>query len=102
VVLVKNKQLGQPAGPEEFRLDSSLPCSPPGMVCCTDSEGARLQVSLRKNVNSCCATGPFISEAELGAALCSASLPAPSTLYGLSVLAKTKGITREFHTNLAS
>ncbi len=43
------------------------------------------EVSLSKNVNFCCTTGPFISEAEHGAALCRASLPAPSTLYGLSV-----------------
>jgi len=44
-----------------------------------------LQVSLSKNVNSCCTTGPFISGAEHRAALCRASSPAPSTLYGLSV-----------------
>src|SRR5512133_2659862 len=43
------------------------------------------QVSLSKNVNSCCTTGPFISGAEHRAALCRASSPAPSTLYGLSV-----------------
>src|SRR5438094_10264212 len=44
-----------------------------------------LQVSLSKNVNSCCTTGPFISGTEHRAALCRASLPVPSTLYGLSV-----------------
>src|SRR5258708_2075478 len=44
-----------------------------------------LQVSLSKDVNSCCTTGPFISGAEHRAALCRASSPAPSTLYGLSV-----------------
>ena len=49
------------------------------------SDGARLQVSLSKDVNSCCTTGPFISGTEHGASLCCASLPAPSTLYGLSV-----------------
>ena len=43
------------------------------------------QVSLSKNVNSCCTTGPFISGTEHWAALCSASSPVPSTLYGLSV-----------------
>ena len=49
------------------------------------SDGARLQVSLSKNVNSRCTTGPFISGAEHRTALCCASLSAPSTLYGLSV-----------------
>jgi len=49
------------------------------------SDGARLQVSLSKDVNSRCTTGPFISGTEHGASLCGASLPAPSTLYGLSV-----------------
>jgi len=43
------------------------------------------QASLSKNVNSCCTTGPFISGVERRAALCRASSPAPSTLYGLSV-----------------
>ena len=43
------------------------------------------QVSLSKNVNSCCATGPFTSGTERGALLCCASLPVPSALYGLSV-----------------
>src|SRR5512140_347363 len=43
------------------------------------------QISLSKDVNSCCTTGPFISGAEHRAALCRASSPAPSTLYGLSV-----------------
>ena len=43
------------------------------------------QVSLSKNVNSGCTTGPFISGAECRAALCGASSPSPSTLYGLSV-----------------
>jgi len=43
------------------------------------------QASLSKDVNSCCTTGPFISGTEHRAALCRASLPAPSTLYGLSV-----------------
>src|ERR1039458_9824712 len=46
------------------------------------SDGARLQVSLSKNVNSCCTTGPFISGTEHGASLCCASLPVPSTLKG--------------------
>src|SRR5580765_2669979 len=45
----------------------------------------RLQVSLSKDVNSRCTTGPFISGAEHRTALCRASLSAPSTLYGLSV-----------------
>ena len=49
------------------------------------SDGARLQVSLSKNVNSRCTTGPFISGTEHRTALCGASLSAPSTLYGLSV-----------------
>src|SRR5688572_13482113 len=49
------------------------------------ADGLGLQVSLSKNVNSCCTTGPFISGAEHWAALCRASSPAPSTLYGLSV-----------------
>jgi len=43
------------------------------------------QVSLSKDVNSCCTTGPFISGTEHRASLCRASLPVPSTLYGLSV-----------------
>ena len=43
------------------------------------------QISLSKNVNSCCATGPFISGTKHWAALCGASSPVPSTLYGLSV-----------------
>ena len=41
--------------------------------------------ALGKDVNSCCATGPFISGTEHWASLCCASLPVPSTLYGLSV-----------------
>src|SRR5216117_583984 len=49
------------------------------------TDGAGLQASLSKDVNSCCTTGPFISGAEHRAALCGASSPAPSTLYGLSV-----------------
>src|SRR4029077_16920383 len=49
------------------------------------ADGLTEQVSLSKNVNSCCTTGPFISGAERWAALCRASSPAPSTLYGLSV-----------------
>src|ERR1039457_2542700 len=44
------------------------------------SDGARLQVSLSKNVNSRCTTGPFISGTEHRTALCGASLSAPSTL----------------------
>jgi hypothetical protein len=51
----------------------------------TVADGLGLQVSLSKNVNFCCTTGPFISGAEHRAALCCASSPAPSTLYGLSV-----------------
>ncbi len=43
------------------------------------------QISLSKVVNSCCTTGPFISGAEHRAALCRASSPAPSTLYGLGL-----------------
>ena len=43
------------------------------------SDGARLQVSLSKNVNSRGTTGPFISGAEHRTALCRASLSAPST-----------------------
>jgi hypothetical protein len=49
------------------------------------ADGLELQVSLSKDVNSCCTTGPFISGAERWAALRGASSPAPSTLYGLSV-----------------
>ena len=51
----------------------------------TVAGGLGRQVSLSKNVNFCCTTGPFISGAERRAALCGASSPAPSTLYGLSV-----------------
>src|SRR6516165_9032724 len=53
----------------------------------SDGVGLKLgtQVSLSKDVNSCCTTGPFISGTEHGAALCRASWPVPSTLYGLSV-----------------
>ena len=51
----------------------------------TVAGGLGLQVSLSKDVNSCCTTGPFISGAERWAALRGASSPAPSTLYGLSV-----------------
>src|ERR1051326_1290909 len=51
----------------------------------TAVDGLELQVSLSKDVNSCCTTGPFISGAERWAALRGASSPAPSTLYGLSV-----------------
>ena len=43
------------------------------------------QVSLSKDVNARGTAGPFISGAEHRASLCGASLPAPSTLYGLSV-----------------
>src|SRR5216684_195229 len=42
--------------------------------------GLGLQVSLSKDVNSCCTTGPFISGTEHRAALCRANSPAPSTL----------------------
>jgi hypothetical protein len=49
------------------------------------ADGARSQVSLSKNVNSRCTTGPFISGTEHRTALCRASSSAPSTLYGLSV-----------------
>src|ERR1051326_820489 len=59
---------------------SLLSAAPDG---CTVELGE--QVSLSKNVNSCCTTGPFISGVEHRAALCRASSPAPSTLYGLSV-----------------
>ena len=48
-------------------------------------DGLGPQASLSKNVNSRGTTGPFISGAEHRASLCRASLPAPSTLYGLSV-----------------
>ena len=51
----------------------------------TVADGLGLQVSLSKDVNSCCTTGPFISGTEHWAALCRASSPVPSTLYGLSV-----------------
>ncbi len=47
--------------------------------------GLGLQASLSKDVNFRGTTGPFISGAERRAALCRASSPAPSTLYGLSV-----------------
>ena len=72
-----------------------------GNAACADKSGRRLrpartaapsvagglgaQISLSKDENSCCATGPFISGTEHGALLCGASLPVPSTLYGLSV-----------------
>src|SRR6266404_2195519 len=49
------------------------------------TDGLGLQVSLSKDVNSCCTTGPFISGTEHRTALCGASLSIPSTLYGLSV-----------------
>jgi len=49
------------------------------------ADGLGEQVSLSKDVNSCCTTGPFISGVERRAALCRASSPAPATLYGLSV-----------------
>jgi hypothetical protein len=48
----------------------------------TVADGLGRQVSLSKNVNFCCTTGPFISGAEHRAALCCASSPAPSTCYG--------------------
>ena len=48
----------------------------------TVADGLGLQVSLSKDGNSCCTTGPFISGAERRAALCGASSPTPSTLYG--------------------
>jgi hypothetical protein len=43
------------------------------------------QISLSKNVNFPCAAVPFISGTEHRASLCWASLPVPSTLYGISV-----------------
>src|ERR1035438_1439086 len=43
------------------------------------------QVSLSKDANSRCTTGPFISGTEHRTALCGASSSVPSTLYGLSV-----------------
>jgi len=43
------------------------------------------QISLSKDVNSPCATGPFTSGTEPGVLLCCASLPVPSALYDLSV-----------------
>jgi hypothetical protein len=49
------------------------------------TDGLGSQVSLSKNVNSRCTTGPFISGTEHRTALCGASLSVPSTLYGLSV-----------------
>src|SRR3974390_860751 len=49
------------------------------------SDRAQAQVSLSKNVNSRCTTGPFISGTEHRTVLCRASLSAPSTLYGLFV-----------------
>ena len=48
----------------------------------TVADGLGLQVSPSKDGNSCCTAGPFISEAERRAALCGASSPTPSTLYG--------------------
>src|SRR5512137_3155242 len=51
----------------------------------TVADGFGLQVSLSKDVNSRGTAGPFISGTEHRASLCGASLPAPSTLYGLSV-----------------
>src|ERR1041385_2839689 len=39
------------------------------------------QISLSQDVNSGCATGPFISGTEQEALLCGASLPVPSTFY---------------------
>ena len=49
------------------------------------TDGLGLQVSLSKDVNYCCTTGPFISGTEHRTVLCRASLSVPSTLYGLSV-----------------
>ncbi len=46
---------------------------------------AQSQVSLSKDVNSCCTAGAFISGAEHWAVLCGASSPAPSTLYALGL-----------------
>ena len=43
--------------------------------------GTGPQVSLSKNVNSCCTTGPFISGAEHRAALCGASLPSVNLIW---------------------
>ena len=44
------------------------------------SDGAQLQVSLSKDVNSRCTTGSFIPGTEHRTALCGASLSAPPTL----------------------
>ena len=49
------------------------------------SGGAEPQVSLSKDVNSCCAAGSFTSGVEHRTWLCGASLSAPSALYDLSV-----------------
>ncbi len=55
-------------------------------ACSVPAKAAlRAQTSLSKDVNSCCATGPFISGTERGTLLCCASLSVPSALYGLSV-----------------
>jgi len=65
------------------------------------SDGARLQVSLSKNVNSRCTTGPFISGAEHRTALCRASLSAPQ-LYMVLLFVGSPALTRGFlPTNLA-
>jgi hypothetical protein len=67
------------------RLTPVPPQGPLLATAPTVADGLGLQVSLSKDVNSCCTTGPFISGAERRAALCRANSPAPSTLYGLSV-----------------
>ena len=67
-------------------LLTPVPARQPLLVIApTVTDGFGRQVSLSKNVNSCCTAGPFISGAECRAALCGASSPTPSTLYGLSV-----------------
>ena len=66
-------------------LTPAVPRQPLLSVAPAFAGGAGPQVSLSKNVNSGCTTGPFISGAEHGAAPCGACSPTPSTLYGLSV-----------------
>ena len=92
---------GKAAAVETLLTSSGLGEGPPSLLCPrltpAPARGPLLasalavagalgeQVSLSKDVNSCCTTGPFISGTEHRASLCRASLPVPSTLYGLSV-----------------
>ena len=92
---------GKAAAVEPLLTSSGLGEGPPSLLCPrltpAPARGPLLaaalavagalgeQVSLSKDVNSCCTTGPFISGTEHRVSLCRASLPVPSTLYGLSV-----------------